>query len=131
MCSNRWDMTILDLTRNGWVKVDGGEGPEGPVLHEDEVLATWQEYDIAADLVELVGLVFGVAAREVVSRLALGGNLAEASIHVKGNRLRQADVWLTVTDDEEVFDGIYVRADGFVSPEVLEMIEVAAVGDEA
>ena len=131
MCSNYCDGDLLDLIANGWAKVEGEEEPGGPIFDDREVLAMWQEHDIAGDLIELVGMLFGVRARGVVSRLALRGRLATASVHVKGRRLRQADVWLTVTDDEEVFQGIFVRRDAFVSPELLEMIQVAAVGDES
>jgi len=129
VCGNYCDGDLLDLMANGWERVQGGA--EGPVFDDDEILALWQEHDIAGDLIELVGLLFGVRAREVVSRIALRGHLAAASVHVRGRRLRHADVWLTVTDEEEVFQGIFVRRDAFVSPEVREMIEVAAVGDES
>ena len=70
-------------------------------------------------------------AREAVGVLTSRGMVAAASVHVHGRRLRHADVWLTITDEQEVFHGIFVRRDAFGSPEALEMIEVAAVGDES
>lgn len=131
MCGRPIDADIFDLVSNGWEKAEGQDEICGPDPLDGDVLALWQEYDIASDLVELVGLLFGEGAREVVGRIALRGNFAAASIHVRGRRLRHADVWLTVTDDDDAFEGIFVRRDAFVSPEVLEMIEVAAVGDES
>lgn len=131
MCGRPIDADLFDLLLNGWEKVQGQDEICGPEIMDGEILALWQEYDIASDLMELIGLIFGEGAKEIIQRFALKGNLAEATIHVREPRLRKADVWLTITDDDDAFEGVFVRTDGFVSPEVLEMIEVAAVGDES
>jgi len=131
MCGEAWDADVLDLISMGWEKAQMQDEICGPSILDGDVLALWQEYDMAGDFIELVGLLLGVRVRETISSLALRGMVASASVHVNGRRLRRADVWVTVTDDQEVFQGIFVRRDVFVSPEVLEMIQVAAVGDES
>lgn len=129
MCDKLLDGDMVDLVMHGWAEEK--DEIDGPAILDGDVLALWRKGDAASDLIEIMGLICGEAVRVVVSRLACFGRVVGAGIHVHGRRLRHADIWLTIIDEEEVFQGVYVRRDAFVSPEVLEMVEVAAVGDES
>lgn len=117
------------LILNGWSKVSGDEDAEcGPVLLEGEILANWEKADLAGDLIELVRLLCGDGVYGIFYEIY--DRIISASIHVKGPRQRKADIWITLNYDDDCFDGIYVKENVFVSPEVREMIEVAAIGKE-
>ena len=54
MCGRPIDADLFDLLLNGWEKVQGQDEICGPEIMDGEILALWQEYDIASDLMELL-----------------------------------------------------------------------------
>jgi hypothetical protein len=129
-----------NLILNGWRKPNSewdGKGDEddsyeatGPILMGGDILASWEPPDMASDFLELIGILCGAKEKEIVGGIILAGRLLQAHVHATGRRQRQADIWITLNDEEGCFDGIYVKENVFVSPEVREMIEVAAIGKE-
>jgi hypothetical protein len=120
-----------DLLMNGWKRVEDDEDAQGgPVVFGGDVLAHWIKGDLASDFIRLVGFLCGESIKEIVSSLSLRGMIIEADIHVHGRRGRQGAIWLTVNYEDGSFDGVYFKDEIYVSSDLKEMIEVAAIGNE-
>jgi len=110
----------------GWAPVGGERACLGPDVGDGDLLAFWVGGDAASDLFRLVDLLCGPGSREAVEDLVLRERVFLFDIHVHSGG-RRADLWATLSDGVEV-SGVYVMSGAFVSPEVLEMVKVAAIG---
>lgn len=131
MCRESWG-ECGDLLMHGWKRADNDDedAAGGPVVFGGDVLAHWVKGDLASDFLHLVGLLCGDEVKETMSILSGQGRIFEADIHVHGRRGRQGSIWLTMNHEDGSFDGVYVKEEIYVSPDLKEMIEVAAIGHE-
>ena len=114
----------IDFAVDGWREV---EEAEDALASDGDSLAIWIEGDIGGDFLRLVNLLCGERTKSLV--LDAMDRIFYASVYVKGGT-GKADIFLTLVGETEKEDVVYVKEGLPVSPEVMEMIEKAAVGEE-
>lgn len=114
----------IDFVLDGWREV--GEADDA-LASDGDSLAIWIKGDVGEDFLRLVGLLCGEGTKDLVFEVR--DRIFYASVYVKGGS-GKADIFLTLAGDTEEDDVVYAKEKLLVSPEVLEMIEKAAVGDD-